>query len=208
MQSWDLLILRWCNGMAGQSHAFDVLVRFFTNYSPVLFAVMFAWYFFRPSRSQAETRRTVLLSGLSGVVAIAVTALLGLFIYRARPFAALPADQVHLLIPHAPDSSFPSDHTMGSAAFAAGMWGAPDRSARFLFCAAALLVGLSRLVAGVHWPSDVLGSFILGSLVAWAVFRLERPLRPSLSWIVGVVERIERRRGRRPARTAGAGRRD
>jgi len=66
-------------------------------------------------------------------------------------------------------SSFPSGHTLSTAAFAtagalclASLW---PRSARVSMAAAMLwtcLVGLSRLVLGVHWPSDVLAALCVG----------------------------------------------
>lgn len=190
MQSWDLSVLHWFNRLAGHSHAFDLVVAIFTSFAPLIFAVLFAYYFF--ADGTRRTRRTVLLSGLSGVLAIAVTAVLGHLLYRARPFAVLPAHQVHLLIPHALDSSFPSDHTMGSAAFAFGMWRAPNRSARVVFSITAIVVGLSRVVAGVHWPSDVVGSLLLGSAIAWGTLALERRMTNLLDWILEAVERAER----------------
>jgi undecaprenyl-diphosphatase len=69
-------------------------------------------------------------------------------------------------------SSFPSGHTLSTAAFAtaaalclARLW---PRSANLAMAAALLwtgLVALSRLVLGVHWPSDVLAAVCLGVFI-------------------------------------------
>lgn len=64
--------------------------------------------------------------------------------------------------------SFPSSHTSNLFAAAAvacrflrrhGLW----------FVGLAALVGWSRIYCGVHWPSDVLGSAILGWITGWLV---------------------------------------
>ena len=190
MNSFDLTILRGLNGLAGRSHIFDVLVATFSAYAPVIFGVLFAIYFFLPGTDR-PLRRRILMAGLGGILAVVASVVIAMFVYRARPFAALPPGQVHLLLPHTPDSSFPSDHAMGSGAFAAGMWGAPNRTAPWIFTLAALLVGTSRLIAGVHWPTDIIASLVLGGLIARATLALERPLSPLLGFIVGLVERIE-----------------
>jgi undecaprenyl-diphosphatase len=69
-------------------------------------------------------------------------------------------------------SSFPSGHTLATAAFAvagglcaARFW---PRRARAVMAAAltwTALVALSRLVLGVHWPSDVLAALCVGAFV-------------------------------------------
>jgi undecaprenyl-diphosphatase len=70
------------------------------------------------------------------------------------------------------DPSFPSGHTMTALAFF-GLWFivAPRvlpawavLPVRAFSAAAIFFTGLSRIWAGAHWPSDVLGSFIWGSL--------------------------------------------
>jgi undecaprenyl-diphosphatase len=72
--------------------------------------------------------------------------------------------------------SFPSGHTC--AAFAAGMiWAKalPQTWMRVLAVVLAVLMGLSRLYVGVHYPSDVLAGAIIGSLsaaVAWKLGQL------------------------------------
>lgn len=73
-------------------------------------------------------------------------------------------------------SSFPSGHTLSTAVFstaltliAARIWPA---SRRFVLPIAVLwigLMGLSRLVLGVHWPSDVLAAVCIGVFLPLAL---------------------------------------
>ena len=93
------------------------------------------------------------------------------------------------LVPHlamVSNASFPSGHAMISAAIylTIGAMMAetqPRRSARiFLMCFAGLLVlliGASRIYLGVHWPSDVLAGWCLGSVWARVAFAANRTLR-------------------------------
>jgi len=74
----------------------------------------------------------------------------------------------------APEStfSFPSGHAMGSATLAMVVvllcWHTRWRwPATLLAAAFALLVGVSRIYLGVHYPSDILGGWAAG--VAWVV---------------------------------------
>ncbi|MGE5672975.1 MAG: phosphatase PAP2 family protein [Mycobacterium leprae] len=189
MNSFDLNTLSWLNGLAGHSAILDKVVAIFTNYSPVLFGLLFLVYYLPQTRDRQRMRRTIITAGVAGVIALATVAVIAHFVYRPRPFLVLP-NQIHLLVPHSADSSFPSDHATGSAAFAVGMWHAPDRSARWLFTLVAILVGLSRLIAGVHWPTDVLLSFVLGGIITQLVYALARPLRPQLDALVTLIDRV------------------
>ena len=63
------------------------------------------------------------------------------------------------------------------AAFAAGMiWvrALPRRWMGRLAAGMAVAMGLSRLYVGVHYPLDVLAGALVGSLCAWAVWKLYR----------------------------------
>ena len=70
-------------------------------------------------------------------------------------------------------SSFPSGHTLTATALAtaacicAGRQWPHARAPMFAIATCwALLVGLSRLVLGVHWPTDVLAALCAGALLA------------------------------------------
>jgi len=69
-------------------------------------------------------------------------------------------------------SSFPSGHTLAVAAFATAMalvagreWPAARVPALTLALLWVVLVGFSRLVLGVHWPTDVLVAACLGAAI-------------------------------------------
>jgi membrane-associated phospholipid phosphatase len=112
-------------------------------------------------RSEAVWLLGVFLSQLNGAVKLAVD--------RPRPSPEL-VDVREV----ATGLSFPSGHAMTAALlygflfYAAGR-ALPDRRLRYpiqaLCVIIAVLTGLQRVEAGVHWPSDVLGGALLAGLM-------------------------------------------
>ena len=69
-------------------------------------------------------------------------------------------------------SSFPSGHTIGAFALAGVLLLlSPSRALRATASLLAVAVGLSRVLAFRHWPSDVVASAAAGLIVAWMVTR-------------------------------------
>lgn len=104
---------------------------------------------------------------------------------RTRPFLAV--EGLVALIEHPASFSFPSGHACSSFAAAAtwaqtleGRWA---RAAKVLLMQLALLMALSRLYVGVHYPTDVLTGSLLGILGSWLVCR----------WLGPVYDRIAAR---------------
>lgn len=80
---------------------------------------------------------------------------------RPRPFRALPGIQ-NLVIPQ-DEYSFPSGHT-AAATVAAFLFSIALPALAPFFTILAMLIGLSRIYLGVHYPSDVLMGFTLGAV--------------------------------------------
>ena len=104
--------------------------------------------------------------GLPGLFANIVKRLIG----RARP-TQLDQDGVLFFSPLAHSGkyeSFPSGHTTTGIAFGLVMSFLIPRGTP-VFVAFGLLIGLSRIMVGQHYPTDVLGGLVVGSTGAYLV---------------------------------------
>jgi undecaprenyl-diphosphatase len=111
---------------------------------------------------------TVIAVALADWSATGLKALIG----RPRPPVRYPEPKTLVPLPH--DASFPSGHAATSFAAATMLSLSFPRFAPFLYVLAAA-VAFSRVYVGVHYPLDVLGGALLGTLVAvvlrWLVSR-------------------------------------
>ncbi|MDP2879308.1 MAG: phosphatase PAP2 family protein [Sulfuricella sp.] len=100
-----------------------------------------------------------------------------------RPPAVIPPELLHIIGPAHRYGSFPSGHstTIFTVACILSLY-LRRGSLTWLLAAVALLIGISRIAVGVHWPLDVLGgafggwlSAVLGTLLAqrwhWGISR-------------------------------------
>lgn len=192
MHSIEIRIFEFFNGLAGRSSLFDTLAGSFTELAFLIFLFFLSiCFFFIPALRQRKIRRSILFAGLSGALTVTISFALSAIFYRARPFVALPADQIQQIVSHVADSSFPSNHAAGSAGLAFGAWRTPNAVIRWLTMGIALLVGISRMVVGVHWPSDVVFSFLLGALVVGVLHALLPRLTPVFDLVLNIIHTVE-----------------
>ena len=128
-----------------------------------------AWLWWRDHRHTALTLLAVTLTGRG------VNSLLKLDVARPRPDL-----EPHLMVEHT--NSFPSGHSAGSMIFflAVALLLAHRGPWRRWAAAGAVLIsvlaGLSRVMLGVHWPSDVVGGWAFGALWVLVTLRMAEDL--------------------------------
>lgn len=192
-RQWQHVIYGWTH----ISPALNEVGIIFARYAPEIWALIFIIMWLWPPWRQDNRRRAVVYATVAGIFALAVSMTLSHVLpYRPRPFVLEP-HVVHKLIPHPPDTSFPSDHAAGSFAFAVGMFYA-SRSAGWWSVLLALVVSVARVFVGVHWPTDVLAGDLIG-LITGAITMAARRYLEGLVQILFRIFRFtpERRYGRR-----------
>ncbi|KUL43319.1 hypothetical protein ADL28_43870 [Streptomyces violaceusniger] len=114
-------------------------------------------------------RRLALWVTVTAAVGTALQQAVKAAVDRGRPRWPDPVDSAHY-------AAFPSGHALtATVAFGLLLWlmtlhGAPARWLRLMIAVAAvsvLGVGFTRLYLGVHWPSDVLGGWLLGAALVY-----------------------------------------
>jgi membrane-associated phospholipid phosphatase len=161
----DLILMRAVQSV--KFYPFDVLMRYLTviGFAP---QVLLFW---------SLTILFIYVSGLKWESVMALFAVVGgmlvggitkLIVGRPRPDALLVT-----VIDKLTDTSFPSGHVLFYVTFVGFLWflaftllkpGWRRALALVVFGALVALAGLSRVYLGEHWPSDVLGAYLLGSV--------------------------------------------
>lgn len=123
-----------------------------------------------------RTRKTGFTMAVSLVsVFITVNLIIKPLIDRERPFEKSIDILNSLLIALPSDSSFPSGHT--SAAFAGAVAVlCCNRKLGIPLIIFAVLMGISRIYFAVHFPTDVIGGFLIGSIIGIISYRLVKKI--------------------------------
>lgn len=112
------------------------------------------------------TKKDYRVLGQTILIALVITTIIGEgviknIIKRKRPFYG--DDDKELLISRPITYSFPSGHTASSFAVAT-VFIKTDNAASLEIMLLACLIAFSRIYLGVHYPSDVIGGGIIGTL--------------------------------------------
>ncbi|HVW52110.1 MAG TPA: phosphatase PAP2 family protein [Trinickia sp.] len=125
-----------------------------------------------------ERREVALRATLVALLALGINLLIGMAWYHPRPFV-IGLGQT--LMPHAPDSSFPSDHVTVLSALTSTLLYNRQRLLGTLTLGIAIAVAWARVFVGVHYPIDVLGAGCVGWLAYVATVPLWRRAGTPLS---------------------------
>lgn len=157
----DLDVVRKINGLAGKVRPFDLMMDLIARYGHWAFVIYGLILWFSPGKDREMRRRCCILSFLGVCIASLVSFGIGKLWFRKRPFTR--DYRIWNFTGHKANASFPSNHTMNGAVvlqlLSMGMKGSK------LMALMGAILAFSRLFAGVHYPSDLLGGAAVAALV-------------------------------------------
>lgn len=163
----NITLFRMINDL-GKEHAFlNPLFVFFAEYSMYFLALAVIVFFFTRN---GRNRIMVICAGLTFILAEVIGKLVSKLHTNYQPFSVL--DDVNKLIEKDINNSFPSDHTILFFSFCMTFWLFSKSSYRFLWLIVAVLVGISRVGVGVHYPADILVGALISIVASLIVYKV------------------------------------
>ncbi|MFA6386825.1 MAG: phosphatase PAP2 family protein [Candidatus Paceibacterota bacterium] len=173
----NIIIFLQIYSLAHQSAWIDNVIWFFavpTIYIMIIVAAIFIFIhykFFQIKNISTVLRdkwKEIFLIIFSPAIAWIIASLLKVLIHTNRPFIVL--SNIHALFVES-GYAFPSGHGTAISALAFAIY-FKNKRLGYVFMIAALLIGFARVAAGVHFPVDIIGGYIIGFLVAFLVKKL------------------------------------
>lgn len=167
--------------IAHRSAFFDKVVVFITDPLIYIMIIVISIYFLFDIK---DLRRKIDLNFIkekiknfapvfiTGILAWGMGDLLKSIFKIDRPFVSFT--QVATLVPES-GFSFPSLHSTLIAALAFAVYFKNKRFG-YVCLLIAVLIGISRVIVGVHYPIDVFGGFALGFIVAFVVNKISKKI--------------------------------
>ncbi|MER7378703.1 phosphatase PAP2 family protein [Streptomyces lanatus] len=188
----DVDLLFDINGLAKDApHWFDRVMGYVGEYGLLLalvLLVVWCWWSVRRRGDEdaASSVAALVWAPLAAALAVLVNVPIRGFVERPRPFKEHQGLEV--LVSGKTDYSFVSDHATIAMALGVGLFVA-NRKFGLAGIGLALLEGFCRVYMGVHYPTDVVGGFALGTAVALLLSPLAMAL---LTPLMSAIERSSR----------------
>ncbi|MFG2473857.1 phosphatase PAP2 family protein [Streptomyces fagopyri] len=165
----DVDLLYDINGLARSApHWFDRGMEFVGEYGLLLamvLLVLWCWWTVRRGGGEgaAASVAGLVWAPLAAGIAVLVNVPIRGFVERPRPF--VDHQGLDVLVSGKTDFSFVSDHATLTMAMGVGLF-VVHRKFGLAGIGLALVEGFCRVYMGVHYPTDVIGGFALGTAVA------------------------------------------
>ncbi len=176
------------NSLAGQHDWLDILIRFLAEYLGWLMLGGLLVYLFMHRCDNEDPKqkweiflekifrlkapaRNILLILFSAFIAWIISHIIKNILAWPRPFLFFAESDINLLFEWGGYNSFPSGHTTFFSALAVSLMFFHRRLGA-LYLVGALLIGLARIVGGVHFPIDILAGYALGVAVSYIIYKV------------------------------------
>ena len=146
----------------------DFVIIFFAKYLAwVLGAALILFIFLGDRKKRIYITIQALIAGT--ISRFGITELIRYFYDRPRPFEVI--ENARQILEHDPGGSFPSGHAAFFFALAGTIF-IYDKRWGTAFFLGAVFMGIARVMADVHWTSDIIGGAAVGIVSSFAVYFL------------------------------------
>lgn len=174
MEMLNQSLFLWLNATPASPHWLLALATFLARdliaIVPLLIVALWLW----GPRGRVNSQRVLVLkTGIALVYAMTIAWCLSMLFPHPRPFAI---GLGHQFLAHSADDSYPSDHGTAIFSFALAFFCWHRRWSGVLLFVLGSAIAWSRVYLGVHWPLDMLGGLLVGSLgclfsqMAWQLY--------------------------------------
>ena len=173
------------NNLSLSNGFFDRINIFIALYSPFLLAALLIAIYLLGKKNES------LYAFYTSIIGLTANFIIGFFHYHPRPFAVGLGRQ---LISHANDSSFPSDHATLAFSLAFSFIIYNNKKLLGVICLIfAFFIGFARIYVGVHFPFDILGSFIVSLFSTGIIYLFRKPLMEVNNFLIGIQIWLEKK---------------
>ncbi|UNK21142.1 undecaprenyl-diphosphatase [Paenibacillus sp. N3/727] len=180
----NISLFRFVNDLGKEYPFLNSSFIFIAEYMVFFLAlsVLFIWF-----TRDTDNRIMILCASIAFICAFTIGKVSGVFHSNYQPFVELT--DVNKLIHKEKDNSFPSDHTILFFSYCFSFW-LFKRGWSILWVLLAVLVGVSRIWVGVHYPLDVLTGILI-SLAATTLIYLIFPKLSVTQTTINIYEKYE-----------------
>lgn len=137
---------------------------------PIFIAIFYALFHVITKHERRHHIRHILIISITSVLSFLVAVILKNIIAHPRP------DLTQAIFMPNDIYSFPSGHATFMFGLAFAMHSFDKHAGKILFVLA-LITGIARVLAGVHYWYDIVGGFFVGAIVSYIVLLLTKRIR-------------------------------
>lgn len=184
ISEWNVHLFRLINDTGKEFTFLNPIMAFIAEYTVILLAMSMVVFWFTKDR---KNKMMVFCGVLSFIFSELLGSIAAKMHWNTQPFDEL--DNVNKLITKAVDNSFPSDHTILFFSICMTFW-LFRRGWSLIWIVLAIVVGISRIWVGVHYPADVFVGASISIISATLVYLLIPRIR-LVQKILSNLEKIE-----------------
>ncbi len=177
MQDLNLAIFETLNGLSSNpliASISPIIADF-----PIFFLPIFLWglwIYYTFIHQEKDNRVELMHIFYACLIGMILSFIIKLFIDIDRPEAYLESTK-NMVLWKIPEKSFPSDHATISFAFTIALLFTSFHKVGYIFLPFVIIMNISRIIVGVHWPLDIFAWTILWTCSAIVFFTYFRRLK-------------------------------